>query len=282
MYRMLEVGFVTKEQYDQAVAEKLEYYVKKDSILAPHFVFYIKELLTEKYGMKKVTEGGLQITTTLDLDMQDFVQTSVATEVAKLKRYNVTNGAALVTEPKTGQILAMIGSKDYFSDDIDGKYNVTTALRQPGSSIKPLNYAVALETGKLTAGSVLFDGPNCFSVEGQKPYCPTNYGNKFFGMQSVRNSLANSLNIAAVKTGPGGSFVAMNGEITAVPTQKIIPVDTTGAGDLYAAGFLYALSKGKSAFECGRTGSVIASEVITTIGAKIPEEKWSSLVQLTK
>ncbi len=94
--------------------------------------------------------------------------------------------------------------------------------------------------------------------------------------------LSQRVDIAAVKTGPGGSFVAMNGEITAVPTQKIIPVDTTGAGDLYAAGFLYALSKGKSAYECGRTGSVIASEVITTIGAKIPEEKWSSLVQLTK
>lgn len=94
--------------------------------------------------------------------------------------------------------------------------------------------------------------------------------------------LSQRVDIAAVKTGPGGSFVAMNGEITAVPTQKIIPVDTTGAGDLYATGFLYALSKGKSAYECGRTGSVIASEVITTIGAKIPEEKWSSLVQLTK
>jgi len=200
LYRMLEVGFISKEQYDQAVAEKLNYYIKKDSILAPHFVFYIKELLTEKYGIKTITEGGLKITTTLDLDMQDFVQTAVASEVAKLKKYNVTNGASLVTDPKTGQILAMVGSKDYFSDDIDGKYNVTTALRQPGSSIKPLNYAVALETGKLTAGSVLFDGPTCFNVENQKSYCPQNYGNKFFGVQSVRNSLANSLNIAAVKT----------------------------------------------------------------------------------
>jgi penicillin-binding protein 1C len=198
--RMIEVGFISKEEYDQAMAEELNYYVKKDSILAPHFVFYVRELLTEKYGMKKVTEGGLKITTSLDLDMQDFVQTSVASEVAKLKKYNVTNGAALVTEPKTGQILAMVGSKDYFSDDIDGKYNVTTALRQPGSSIKPLNYAVALETGKLTAGSILFDGPTCFSVENQKPYCPQNYGNKFFGIQTVRSSLANSLNIAAVKT----------------------------------------------------------------------------------
>ncbi|KAF5040862.1 5-dehydro-2-deoxygluconokinase [anaerobic digester metagenome] len=94
--------------------------------------------------------------------------------------------------------------------------------------------------------------------------------------------LSQRVDIAAVKTGPGGSYVAMNCEITAVPTKKITPVDTTGAGDLYAAGFLYALTKGKNAYECGRTGSIIASEVITTIGAKIPEEKWGNIVQLTK
>lgn len=99
--------------------------------------------------------------------------------------------------------------------------------------------------------------------------------------ESARH-LSQRVDIAAVKTGPGGSFVAMNGEITAVPTKKITPVDTTGAGDLYAAGFLFALTKGKNAYECGRTGSVIASEVITNIGAKIPEEKWENIVQLTK
>ncbi|MPM15386.1 5-dehydro-2-deoxygluconokinase [bioreactor metagenome] len=99
--------------------------------------------------------------------------------------------------------------------------------------------------------------------------------------ESARH-LSKRVDIAAIKTGPGGSFVAMNGEITAVPTQKITPVDTTGAGDLYAAGFLYALSKGKNAYECGRTGSMIASEVITHIGAKIPGEKWDNLIRLSR
>jgi len=197
--RMEELKYITTDQKKAAEEEKLNYYVKKDNILAPHFVFYIKELLTEKYGAQKVTEGGLKILTSLDMDIQNYVQSAVASETAKLNKYNVTNGAALVTDPKNGQILAMIGSKDYFANDIDGKYNVATAQRQPGSSIKPLNYAVALETGKITSGSILYDGPNCFQVENQKPYCPTNYGNKYFGIQSVRNSLANSLNIAAVK-----------------------------------------------------------------------------------
>jgi membrane carboxypeptidase/penicillin-binding protein PbpC len=93
----------------------------------------------------------------------------------------------------------MIGSVDYFSNDIDGKFNVTTALRQPGSSIKPLNYVTGIELGKITAGSILDDSPTCFSQINQAPYCPTNYGNRYFGIQTVRNSLANSLNIGAVK-----------------------------------------------------------------------------------
>ena len=196
---MEKVGSITKEQMETAKAEKLNYFIDKNGILAPHFVFYVKEQLLEKYGSKKLTEGGLKITTTLDLDMQNMAETIVASEVAKLKKSNVTNGAALITEPGTGKILAMVGSIDYFSNDIDGKYNVTTALRQPGSSIKPLNYATALELGKVTAASVINDAPTCFGVENQNPYCPTNYGNHYFGLQTVRSSLASSLNIGAVK-----------------------------------------------------------------------------------
>lgn len=197
--RMEEEKFITKEQKEKAEKENLNYYLNKQNILAPHFVFFIKQQLVEKYGEKRVNEGGLKIQTTLDLDMQNFVEKTIASETAKLEQYKVTNGAALITSPKTGEILAMVGSKDYFATDIDGKYNVTTALRQPGSSIKPLNYAVGLETGKITAASILNDQPTCFDVENQKPYCPSNYGNNYHGIQTVRNSLANSLNIGAVK-----------------------------------------------------------------------------------
>lgn len=197
--RMLELKMITNEQKEEAVAEKLNYYVNQNDVLAPHFVFYVKENLVEKFGLKKVNEGGLRITTTLDSDLQEFTQATVASEVAKLAKSNVTNGAAMVIEPKTGQILAMVGSKDYFANDIEGKFNVTTALRQPGSSIKPLNYAVGIETGKITAASVTYDGPTCFRSENQRDYCPTNYGNKYFGLQNVRTSLGNSINTSAVK-----------------------------------------------------------------------------------
>jgi penicillin-binding protein 1C len=197
--RMLELKMISQEEHTSAKSEELNYYISKTGIEAPHFVFYVKELLTEKYGIEKVTEGGLKITTTLDLDTQKMAEATVSSEVEKIKNYKVGNGAALITEPKTGQILAMVGSIDYFSNNIDGKYNVTTAMRQPGSSIKPINYAVGIETGKITAASVLDDNPTCFAQENQKNYCPTNYGNAYHGLQTIRSSLANSLNVGAVK-----------------------------------------------------------------------------------
>ncbi len=218
--RMKEVGFINDEEYKEAIEEELNYYVNKNIIEAPHFVFYVKELLTEKYGLKKVTEGGLKITTSLDLDIQKFAETSVASETAKLKRYNVTNGATVVTNPKTGEILAMVGSENYFSKESDGKYNVTTALRQPGSSIKPLNYAVALELGNITASSKILDDKTCFMVENQKPYCPTNYGYSYYGNQSVRNTLANSLNIGAVKV------MSLNGVETFIASASAMGIST--------------------------------------------------------
>lgn len=225
--RMLELKMINKDEYENAKNEKLNYYVKKDNLEAPHFMFYVKEKLIEKYGAKKVTEGGLKVYTTLDLDLQNFVQDQVATEVGKLNKYNVTNGASLITESKSGQILAMVGSKDFFANDIEGKYNVTTALRQPGSSIKPLNYAVGIETGKVTAASLFYDGENCFNVQNQKAYCPTNYGNHYFGLQNLRQSLANSLNIAAVK------MLKINGLTTFVASASAMGISTFKNPDDY-------------------------------------------------
>lgn len=197
--RMWELKYISEEEYKQAKEETLNYTLNKNVIKAPHFVFYVKEQLLEKYGIKEVHEGGLKIWTSLDLDIQNYAQEEVKNEIDSLKKAKVSNGAALITNTKTGEILAMVGSRDYFDTEIDGKYNVTTALRQPGSSIKPLNYAVGLDTGKVTAASIFNDSPSCFKVAGQKPYCPTNYGYSYYGIQSLRNSLANSLNIAAVK-----------------------------------------------------------------------------------
>jgi len=132
--RMAEDGYITREQEQEAASTPIEY-KPETGIQAPHFVMYVKEQLVEKYGEALVERGGLKVTTSLDLDLQNYVQATVAAEVAKLKNMRVGNGSALVTKPSTGEILAMVGSVDYFATP-SGSFNVTTALRQPGSSIK--------------------------------------------------------------------------------------------------------------------------------------------------
>jgi penicillin-binding protein 1C len=198
--QMLANNYITKDQHDQAEAEPLKY-APPPTIRAPHFSLWVKDLLVQKYGLQAVEQGGLIVTTTLDLDLQNFAQDAVATEVGKLKRERVGNGAALVTNPQTGEILAMVGSKDYFNTEDDGNVNVTLSHRQPGSSIKPINYAIAIERKLITPSTVLSDKPTCFIQPDQKdPYCPTNYDNQFHGPTQVRFALANSFNIPAVKT----------------------------------------------------------------------------------
>jgi len=197
--RMLEDGYISEEKMEQAFETELNYASAIIDIKAPHFVLYVKELLVEKYGEKMVEQGGLKVTTTLDLDLQNFSQQTVASEVAKLKNLKVSNGAALATNPRTGEILAMVGSKDYFSGEIDGNVNVALRPRQPGSSIKPINYALAFERKLITPATVLNDVPTCFSVTGQKLYCPVNYDNQFHGPIQARFALGSSYNLPAVK-----------------------------------------------------------------------------------
>lgn len=198
LHRMVEEKYITAEEADRAGAEELSFKPLTTDIKAPHFVMYVKQLLVEKYGEKKVEQGGLKVTTSLDLDLQNFAQDTVASEVAKLANYRVSNGAALITRPSTGEVMAMVGSKDYFSGS-DGNYNVTTALRQPGSAIKPINYAIGIENKIVTPGTVFLDVATCFPIPGQAPYCPKNYDGKFHGPVPLRYALANSYNIPAVK-----------------------------------------------------------------------------------
>lgn len=194
--KMKEQGYITQKQYDQAVHETLAFQKFRDNIKAPHFVLYIKDLLEQKYGKEAVEQGGLKVKTSLDLTLQDFAQQTVASEVAKVEKYHVTNGASLITDPATGEILAMVGSKGYFDPSIDGNVNVTLASLQPGSSIKPVNYAVGLMKG-YTAATPFVDQPTCFP--GNPPYCPQNYDLKFHGVVQMRYALGNSLNIPAVQ-----------------------------------------------------------------------------------
>lgn len=195
--RMVEDGYITKEEADAASDEPLEY-KQETGIRAGHFVMYVKEKLVEMYGEKMTEQGGLKVVTTLDLDLQEYTQATVAAEVEKLDRLNVTNGAALITRPSTGEILAMVGSTDFFATP-SGSYNVTTALRQPGSSIKPINYAIGIEKKIVTPASMFLDVPSCFINPGQPSYCPRNYDGRFRGPVQLRFALGNSLNIPAVK-----------------------------------------------------------------------------------
>lgn len=218
--RMVEDKYITTAEAETAGNEVLNFAIKKDDIKAPHFVFYIKDLLYTKYGEKMVETGGLRVKTTLDLDLQEAAQASLSSEVKKLTNMKVGNGAAIVAKPNSGEILAMIGSKDYFDNEGDGQVNVTLALRQPGSSIKPIMYATAFAQKTLNPGSMLLDVPTCFRVIGQKDYCPKNYTGAFMGPVTIRQSLGNSLNIPAVKA------LATIGIETFINQAKLMGINT--------------------------------------------------------
>lgn len=200
--RMVEDGYISRDLADKTMEEvkNYEFSDKNSTIKAPHFVFWIKEVLAKKYGEEVVENGGLKIITTLDLDLQNEAQKIVTEEIEKTEKIGITNGAALVLDPKTGQVLAMVGSRDYFSDKTDGNFNVITqALRQPGSSIKPITYLGAIKKG-WTAATMIMDTPVVFPGSGGQPnYVPKNYNSKYNGPISLRNSLGNSINITAVK-----------------------------------------------------------------------------------
>ncbi len=220
LHAMYEQGYITNSVYQNSIKLPLKVYPPRVSIRAPHFVFYVKKQLEDKFGIQKVEEGGLSVKTTLDLNIQNYAQKVVHDTILKLHNYHVTNGALLVTRPSTGEILSMVGSYDFFATP-SGSFNVTTALRQPGSSIKPINYAVAIERHLITPATMLLDIPTCFSAPGQsRLYCPVNYDGKFHGPVQVRFALGNSLNIPAVKV------LALNGVSNLVASSSAFGITT--------------------------------------------------------
>ncbi len=199
--RMREDGYIDRKKEEEIVDQlpNVQFATPGPGIKAPHFVLYVKDLLEAQYGTRVVEQGGLQVTTTLDLDLQEEAQKIVAEEIGKLAKLRVGNGAVVVLDPKTGEILAMVGSKDYFAKDYDGNVNVALAKRQPGSAIKPITYAAAFKQG-YTASYMVMDVETEFpGGTGQPPYNPVNYDGKFHGPQQLRYALGNSYNIPAVK-----------------------------------------------------------------------------------
>ena len=195
--RMVALSYITNREKEKAIKKKLVFNRQRSALKAPHFVEYVKNILAQKYGIAALEKGGLNIITTLDSGLQFQAEEIVKDEVEKAKYLNLTNGAALVTNPKSGDILAMVGSKD-FNDPVGGNVNIATSLRQPGSSIKIVTYSTALMNG-FTAASLLDDSPQTFVISNTETYSPVNYDGKYHGRLTLRMALANSLNLPAVK-----------------------------------------------------------------------------------
>lgn len=206
--RMHELGYISDTQYEESKKETVTFGQRSSgSIIAPHFVFYIEQQLEEKYGPSVATMG-LSVITTLDADLQHAAETTVAQYAAEnTKKFNASNAALVAIDPKTGQILAMVGSRNYFDPEIDGNYNASLASRQPGSSFKPFVYAAALAKG-YTPETAIFDLPTQFSTacsasdnyNSNPPcYAPSDYDNKFRGPMTFTTALAQSINVPAVK-----------------------------------------------------------------------------------
>lgn len=209
LLEMKNDGFISDSEYEKALQEKVTFQPKQSSsIKAPHFVFYVTDYLQKKYGEDVLEAGGLRVITTLDADIE-----AKGEEIAKQyalqneKTFNAKNAGFVAIDPKTGQILAMVGSRDYFDKEIDGNFNITTAHRQPGSTFKPFVYAEAFIKG-YTPETVVFDVKTQFApacppdneTNDNGCYSPDDYDGKFRGPITLRNSLAQSINVSSVKT----------------------------------------------------------------------------------
>jgi len=199
--RMREDDYITADQESQARAdlEKIEFQERGAGFKAPHFVQYIQKILEERYGENILEQGGLRVTTTLDLELQEKAEKVVYNEIKKVVSMKISNGAAVALDPETGEILAMVGSRDFSDPDIDGQVNVTMSLRQPGSAFKPVTYATALKKG-YTASTMIMDVPTVFPGGVNLPdYEPVNYDGEYRGPMQLRYALGNSINVVAVK-----------------------------------------------------------------------------------
>lgn len=262
---MLQNGYATQAEYDAAMKEKVVFSPKQNNggIRAPHFVFFVMDYLAKKYGEETFSAGGMKIVTTLDVDMQTKAE-GIAKKygVINEKNFNADNNAMVAIDPKTGGILAMTGSRDYFDDKINGNFNVATAHRQPGSTFKPFVYAGLFNKG-YTPDTVLFDVPTQFSVNCPEDnftskngcYSPQNFDSKFRGPMSIRDALALSINVPAVKA------LYLNGIQDSLDLAKSMGIDALGTAKQY--GLTLVLGGGEvSPLELTSAYSVFANDGI--------------------
>ncbi len=238
--RMAEVGFITPEIHDQAKGEEVVFYEKiNQGIKAPHFVFWLKGYLDGRYGKENIETNNFKVISTIDWELQQKVE-ALAKQYGdqNQEKFDAQNNSVVVIDPKTGQILALTGSRDYFNKEISGNFNVTTAHRQPGSSFKPFVYATAFNKG-YTDQTVVFDlktefNTNCDSLgnplggaSDTRCYMPRNYDNQYIGPLTLREALAQSRNIPAIKV------LYLAGIDNSLETARKMGITSLGSKNLY-------------------------------------------------
>ncbi|MBI4498269.1 MAG: transglycosylase domain-containing protein [Chloroflexi bacterium] len=196
---MVRQGYITSAEAEAAAQVELQYQPSRITIEAPHFVMYVRDLLEQRYGRYALYRKGLRVTTTLDLDLQNYAQDLVRNYIAANgRRFNANNASLVAIDPKTGEILVMVGSADYFSADIQGQVNMATAERQPGSTFKPITYLTSFLKGWGPA-TVVEDTPLTYVDDLGRVWEPQNVDKTFRGRVAIRTALANSMNIPAVR-----------------------------------------------------------------------------------
>jgi penicillin-binding protein 1A len=226
--RMNQLGYITQEQFEEGKEElkNMTFEKYRAEITAPHFVMWVRDTLEEKFGTDLVEHGGLKVITTIDMDMQQKAEEAIANQRERnAETYDANNAALISLDPKTGDVKAMVGSADYWDDEIDGKVNVLLNKRLPGSSFKPIAYAAAFVYEKLTPATVLFDVETDFGND----WVPKNYNGRFSGPVTVRYALGQSLNIPAVKA----TIIAGPDKVYELATQMGISFDFDS--DFYGA-----------------------------------------------
>jgi 1A family penicillin-binding protein len=268
LHEMLADAYITQDEYAAAQKEVVAFSTRQDTggIKAPHFVFFVINYLEDKYGDDALQHGGLKVTTTLDWNIEQSVEkTAKEFGVKNQKNFNASNNATVVLDPKTGDVLSMVGSRDYFDNAISGNFNVATSPhRQPGSTFKPFVYATLFEKG-FTPNSILFDVPTQFSVNCAASnftgdngcFSPQNFDSKFRGPITIRDALALSINIPAVKA----LYVA--GVDNSIQTAKAMGISTLLSANQY--GLTLVLGSGQvSLLEMTSAYGVFANDGVRT------------------
>ncbi len=275
--KMTEQGFITNEQKDQSLAQKLVFNPVKNenSLDAVHFALMVRDSLINQYGEEFVARAGFVVQTTLDMNLQQKAVSEVQKQVESLKSSHANNGAVVIMDPKTGEVLSLVGSSDW-SNERFGKVNMATQPRSPGSSFKPIIYAAAMEKGIITPSTILKDSPTQFRLSSnplEKAYAPQNYDRQFRGSVTVRRALSNSLNVPAVQV------MQMVGVNTGLEMAGRLGV--SGLGDASENGLSLVLGTGEaSLFDMTKAYSVFASQglkIEPTLISEIKDKSGSTI-----